>query len=49
MPNIMYLDVYVCPGNITCDTSGTVQLRAKVLLSAATPTTVTVLSWSAQR
>jgi hypothetical protein len=49
LPNIMYLDVYVCPGSSSCSTTGTVQLRAKVLLSATTPTTATVLSWSAQR
>jgi hypothetical protein len=49
LPNIMYLDVFVCPGSSSCSTSGTVQLRAKVLLSATPPTTATVLSWSAQR
>jgi hypothetical protein len=49
LPNIMFLDVFVCPGQSTCDTSGTVRLRAKVQLSATTPTTVTVLSWSQQR
>jgi len=49
LPNIMYLDVYVCPGSSSCDTTGTVQLRAKVQLTATIPTTATVLSWSTQR
>jgi hypothetical protein len=49
LPNIMFLDVFVCPGQSTCNASGTVRLRAKVQLSATTPTTVTVLSWSQQR
>jgi hypothetical protein len=46
LPNLVYLDVYVCPGSSTCSTSGTVRLRAKVLVSPQPPTTVTVLSWS---
>lgn len=49
LPNVMYLDVYVCPGSSSCVTTGSVQLRAKVQLSATTPTTATVLSWSTQR
>lgn len=46
-PNIYYLDVYVCPGQASCSASGSIRMRAKVQLSATTPTTVTVLSWSA--
>jgi hypothetical protein len=45
-PNLMYLDVFVCPGAGTCSTSGTVKLRAKVLVSPDSPHAVTVLSWS---
>lgn len=47
LPNIMYLTVYVCPGQSTCSaSSGTKSLQAKVLLSATSPTTATVLGWS---
>jgi hypothetical protein len=46
IPDLMYLDVYVCPGQPSCNTSGLVRLRVKVQLSATTPTTATVLSWS---
>jgi Tfp pilus assembly protein PilX len=46
VPNLMYLDVYVCPGASTCSATGPVRLRAKVQLSTTTPTTATVLSWS---
>lgn len=49
LPNLLYLDVFVCPGAATCNTSGTVRLRAKVLLSTQTPRTVAVLSWNSQR
>ena len=48
VPNIMYLDVYVCPGSSTCSASGTLRLKAKVQVSTTTPT-VKVLSWSGQR
>lgn len=46
LPDIVYLDVYVCPGAGTCDTTGAVRLRAKVLVSPGSPRSVTVLSWS---
>lgn len=49
LPNIMYLDVYVCPNSSTCASTGKVLLKAKVQLSATAPTTTTVLSWSVQR
>lgn len=45
-PNIVYLDVFVCPAASTCPTSGTVRLRAKVLVTPDSPQTVKVLSWS---
>jgi Tfp pilus assembly protein PilX len=45
-PNVVYLDVFVCPGSATCSATGTPKLRAKVLVSPTPPTTVTVLSWS---
>jgi len=48
-PTIMYLDVYVCPGSSTCSATGTIRLRAKALVSAVAPRTVSVLSWSVQR
>lgn len=46
LPNIVYLDVFVCQSAATCSTSGQVKLRAKVLVSPSSPRTVTVLSWS---
>lgn len=47
LPDIMYLTVYICPGQATCSSSsGTKSLQAKVQLSATTPTTASVLSWS---
>lgn len=46
LPNLVYLEVYVCPGASTCAASGTVKLRAKLLLTPDTPKAVTVLSWS---
>jgi hypothetical protein len=49
LPNMMYLDVYVCPNSGTCDTSGQVRLRVKVLVTAVPPRTVSVLSWAVQR
>jgi len=49
LPNLMYLDVYVCPGAATCSATGTNRLRAKVLVTPAAPRTVSVLSWSVQR
>jgi Tfp pilus assembly protein PilX len=49
LPNLMYLDVYVCPNSGTCDASGQVRLRVKVLVSPVTPRTVSVLSWAVQR
>src|SRR5207253_371710 len=33
LPNVVYLDVFVCPGSGTCSTAGPVKLRAKVLVS----------------
>lgn len=48
-PSVYYLSVYICPGLSTCNVSGAVRLRATVRLSATTPTTATVLSWSQQR
>jgi hypothetical protein len=44
LPNIVYLEVFVCPGAGTCPASGTVQLRAKVLVNP--DQTVKILSWS---
>jgi hypothetical protein len=49
IPDLMYLNVFVCPGTSTCTASGTLRLRAKVKLSSATPRVATVLSWSTQR
>jgi hypothetical protein len=46
LPNLMYLDVYVCPGAGSCTVSGSVRLRVKVMLTSDSPRTVTVLSWS---
>jgi hypothetical protein len=45
LPNLMYLDVYVCPGAGSCAASGSVRLRVKVMLTPD-PRSVTVLSWS---
>ena len=46
LPTYYYLDVYLCPGQATCNTSGTVALRAKIQVSSTTPRSVKVLSWS---
>jgi hypothetical protein len=46
-PSYLYLNVYVCPGSATCDTSGQVRLRAKVKVNL--DGTVQVLSWSTLR
>lgn len=46
IPTIAYLDVYVCRGAATCSASGVLSLQVKVKISAASPRTVTVLSWS---
>jgi hypothetical protein len=46
LPTYFYLDVYLCPGQATCNTSGTVALRAKIQVSSTTPRSVKVLSWS---
>jgi len=49
-PNIMYLNVYVCEQSSTCGAAaGKLGLRIKVQVSASSPRTVTVLSWSTQR
>lgn len=45
-----YLKVYVCPGSSTCSPStGTLRLRASVILGAMTPKTVSVTSWATVR
>lgn len=45
-----YLSVYVCQGSSTCSPpTGTLQLRASVVLSTTTPTTVSVTSWATVR
>jgi len=49
LPNLMYLEVFVCHAQSTCNTSGRVRLRAKVQLSVATPTKATILTWSEPR
>lgn len=49
LPGQRYLRIYVCPGSSTCSTSGTLRLRASVILSAAAPRTVTVTSWATVR
>ena len=49
LPDLLYLEVYVCPGAASCGTSGPVRLRAKVRVSTDPPRTVTVLSWNNQR
>lgn len=49
LPGQRYLKIYVCPGSSTCSTSGTLRLRASVILSAAAPRTVTVTSWATVR
>jgi len=46
LPTYYYLDVFLCPGQATCSTSGSVALSAKVQLSPAAPFTAKVLSWS---
>jgi type II secretory pathway pseudopilin PulG len=52
---IVWLNVYVCPGVSTCNTGGTLRLRAKVGIAdsngIAVPGTrqITVYSWSVQR
>ncbi|MEA2922851.1 MAG: hypothetical protein QOF07_2821 [Bradyrhizobium sp.] len=46
-PNIMYLDVYVCPASSACSTSGRLQLRVKALVDPSGA--VSVLSWGNQR
>jgi Tfp pilus assembly protein PilX len=48
-PNLMYLNIYVCPAASTCGSSGKLRLRAKLQISGSAPRTVTVLSWSTQR
>jgi hypothetical protein len=45
-PSIVYLNVYVCPAQSSCDTSGRLRLRARVQISGTSPRTVTVLSWA---
>jgi hypothetical protein len=48
VPNLMYLEVFLCPGASTCGTTGPVRLRAKVMVSDDAPRRVTVLSWNNQ-
>ncbi len=45
-PSDMYLDVFVCPGQATCSSSGQLSLRAKVKVQ--TDGSISVLSWSRQ-
>lgn len=49
LPGQRYLTIYVCPGRSTCSTSGTLRLRASVILSPTAPRTVTVASWATVR
>jgi hypothetical protein len=46
---VFLLTAYVCPGQASCDASGSVALTAKVRVSGYIQRTVTVLSWSTNR
>jgi hypothetical protein len=46
---VFYLTAYVCPGQGSCDASGSAALTAKVRVSGYIQRTVTVLSWSTSR
>jgi hypothetical protein len=47
IPSVMYVDVFVCAGQATCDTTGQLTLKAKVQVDPDTHL-VSVLSWSRQ-